>query len=46
MRLKSKKIIVLLTLANCVLSGCWLWLALRPVEIVAVHKDESSALLW
>ncbi|MGV3347080.1 DUF943 family protein [Enterobacteriaceae bacterium LUAb1] len=46
MRVKNKKTIALLTLAGCALSGYWLWLSLRPVEIVAVHKDgEFSSVL-
>ena len=46
MRVKKKKTIALLTLAVCVLLGYWLWLSLRPVEIVAVHKDgEFSSVL-
>lgn len=46
MRVKNKKTIALLTLAVCVLLGYWLWLSLRPVKIVAVHKDgEFSSVL-
>jgi len=45
-RVKNKKTIALVTLAVCVSSVYWLWLSLRPVEIVAVHKDgEFSSVL-
>jgi len=45
-RVKNKKTIALFTLAACVLLGYWLWLSLRPVEIVAVHRDgEFSSVL-
>ncbi|SCC13005.1 DUF943 family protein [Kosakonia oryziphila] len=42
MRTKNKKTIALLTLTICVLLGYWLWLSLRPVDIVAVHEDGSN----
>ncbi|SCB84438.1 DUF943 family protein [Kosakonia oryziphila] len=43
MRVKNKKTIMLLVVAGCVLLGCWLWLSLRTVEIVAVHEDGNHA---
>ncbi|MBT0725917.1 DUF943 family protein [Rosenbergiella australiborealis] len=43
MRVKNKKSIVLLTLAGCVLLGYWLWLSLRPVEIIAVHDNGNHS---
>lgn len=47
MRAKNKKVIVLLFLSGCVLFGYWLWLSLRPVEIVAIHQrfDTTSVLV-
>ncbi|MCT4702508.1 DUF943 family protein [Enterobacteriaceae bacterium H20N1] len=39
MKAKSKKILLILLLFCCALSGYFLWLSLRPVEIVAVHED-------
>lgn len=46
MRVKNKKVIILFTLVACVLLCYWLWLLLRPVEIVAVHKEgEFSSVL-
>ena len=42
MRVKNKKTIVLLFLAGCVLISYWLWLSLRPVEIIAVHHRSSG----
>lgn len=42
MRVKNKKVILLLSLAGCVLSGYWFWLYLRPVEIVAIHHRSSG----
>ncbi|WON77770.1 DUF943 family protein [Serratia sp. UGAL515B_01] len=38
MKAKSKKILCMLLLTSSVLLGCFLWLPLRPVEIVAVHQ--------
>lgn len=43
MRVKNKKIIILLLLTGCVLSGYWFWLSLRPEEIVAVHNDGNHS---
>jgi len=45
--MKNRKAIVLLFLAGCVLTGYWLWLSLRPVEIVAIHQrfDTTSVLV-
>jgi len=40
--MKNKKAIALLFLAGCVFLGYWLWLSLRPVEIIAVHHRESN----
>lgn len=37
----NKKIISLLILASCVLLGYWVWLCLRPVEIVDVHQESN-----
>lgn len=47
MRVKNKKIIILLLLTGCVLSGYWFWLSLRPVEIIAIHQrfDTTSVLV-
>ena len=47
MRVKNKKAIVALFLACCILPGYWLWLSLRPVEIVAIHQefDTTSILI-
>lgn len=42
MRVKKKKTIALLFLIGCVLLSYWLWLSLRPVEIMAVHHRSSS----
>ncbi|WP_345829627.1 DUF943 family protein [Erwinia sp. HDF1-3R] len=42
MKVNNKKAILLLFLAVCVLPGYWLWLSLRPVEIVAVHHRSSG----
>ena len=33
----------LLLLAGCTGMGYWYWLCLRPVEIVAVHKEDHHA---
>jgi len=43
MRVINKKAIALLFLSICALSGYWLWLSLRPVEIVAVHDNENHS---
>ncbi|MFC0139955.1 DUF943 family protein [Erwinia mallotivora] len=43
MKAKTKKIIAFITLAGCVLAGYWLWLSLRPVEIVAVHDNDNHS---
>lgn len=43
MSIKDKKTMALLFLAGCVVLGYWLWLCLRPVEIVAVHEDGNHA---
>ena len=43
MRTKNKKTMALLFLVGCVVLGYWLWLCLRPVEIVAVHEDGNHA---
>lgn len=42
MRIKKKKSVILLLLAVCMLFCYWLWLSLRPVEIVAVHHRSSG----
>ncbi|MEI2266816.1 DUF943 family protein [Erwinia sp. CGal63] len=41
--MKNRKAIFLLFLAGCVLSGYWLWLSLRPVEIIAVHDNDNHS---
>ncbi|MBT0725526.1 DUF943 family protein [Rosenbergiella sp. S61] len=41
MRVKNKKTIVLLVVTSCVLLAYWLWLSLRPVEIIAVHQRNN-----
>jgi len=41
MAFKNKKTLTLLFLAGCVLAGYWLWLSLRPVEIVAIHRENN-----
>lgn len=43
MPIKNRKIISLGLLAIMVLLSCWLWLSLRPVEIVAVHQEGSHS---
>ncbi|AVJ19855.1 hypothetical protein CLM71_23260 [Serratia sp. MYb239] len=43
MRVKNKKTIAFLTLAVSVLLGYWLWLSLRPVEVVAVHDNGNHS---
>ncbi|ARJ42709.1 hypothetical protein B1H58_12200 [Pantoea alhagi] len=43
MKAKTKKIIAFIMLAGCVLAGYWLWLSLRPVEIVAVHDNGNHS---
>ncbi|MTD42726.1 DUF943 family protein [Erwinia sp. CPCC 100877] len=47
MKVKKKKTLVLLFLAGCVLAGYWLWLSLRPVEIIGIHQrfDTTSVLV-
>ncbi|UNK26979.1 DUF943 family protein [Serratia plymuthica] len=40
---KSKRILLGLLLVGCSLAGYMLWLTLRPVKIVSVHKDENFA---
>ncbi len=42
MRMKNKKGIFLLFLAGCVLPSYWIWLSLRPVEIIGVHHRGSN----
>ncbi|MBS1203190.1 MAG: hypothetical protein H6R25_89 [Proteobacteria bacterium] len=42
MRVKNKKTIMLFFLTGCMLLGYWLWLSLRPVEIVAIHHRSSG----
>jgi len=39
---KHKKAIFLFFLAGCLLPGYWLWLALRPVEIIAIHHGSRG----
>ncbi|MGF9659397.1 DUF943 family protein [Pantoea agglomerans] len=39
---KYKKTIISLFLAGCVLLSYWLWLFLRPVEIIDVHHRSSG----
>ncbi|MGE1562550.1 DUF943 family protein [Pantoea septica] len=41
MTVKNKKILILFFLAVCVLLSYWIWLCLRPVEIVAVHQENN-----
>ena len=41
MTVKNKKILILFFLAVFVLLGYWIWLCLRPVEIVAVHQENN-----
>jgi len=43
MTIKNKKIISVGLLVIMVLLGYWLWLSLRPVEIVAVHQEGSHS---
>ncbi|MEK0169808.1 DUF943 family protein [Pseudescherichia vulneris] len=43
MTIKHKKIISLGLLVIIVLLSYWLWLSLRPVEIVAVHREGSHS---
>ncbi len=43
MRVTNKKTITLLVVAGCVLFAYWLWLLIRPIEIVAVHNDGSHS---
>ncbi|CAI2490328.1 hypothetical protein AWY96_15645 [Serratia plymuthica] len=46
MKVKNKKTLCTLLLIVCTLLGYFFWLSLRPVEIVAVHKDgEFSSVL-
>jgi len=40
---KNKKKIAVFTLIICILSGYWLWLSLRPVEVVAVHDNGNHS---
>lgn len=42
MKEKIKKILRTLFLAGCCLSGYFIWLSLRPVEVIAVHHRENS----
>lgn len=42
MRVKNIKAIVPLFLAACVLLVYWLWLSLRPVEIVDIHHRSNG----
>ena len=39
MKVSNKRTFFALFLAGCVLAGYFLWLSLRPVEIVAVHDN-------
>jgi len=41
MEVINKKILILFFLAVCVLPGYWIWLCLRPVEIVSVHQENN-----
>ncbi|WP_421507523.1 DUF943 family protein [Erwinia rhapontici] len=41
MREKSKKTIHALLFSGCIIAGYTIWLSLRPVEIFAVHKENS-----
>ncbi|MCP1438925.1 hypothetical protein J3D56_002361 [Erwinia persicina] len=43
MRVKKRSLIALLALAVCVLPGYWLWLSLRPVEVIAVHDNGNHS---
>ncbi|SCC57173.1 DUF943 family protein [Kosakonia oryziphila] len=43
MKVKTNKIIAFITLAGCVLASYWIWLLLRPVEIVAVHDNGNHS---
>ncbi|MGE1559991.1 DUF943 family protein [Pantoea septica] len=41
MKVINKKILIIFFLAACVLLGYWIWLCLRPVEIVALHQENN-----
>ncbi|WP_294911941.1 DUF943 family protein [Tatumella sp. UBA2305] len=41
MEIINKKILILFFLAVCVTPGYWIWLCLRPVEIVSVHQENN-----
>lgn len=41
MKDKNKKPFAMISLAVCMLIGYWLWLLLRPVEVVAVHQENN-----
>ncbi|MDU5783425.1 MAG: DUF943 family protein [Pantoea sp.] len=41
MTAKNKKILILFLLAVCLLLSYWIWLCLRPVDIVAVHQENN-----
>lgn len=43
MTVKNKKILILVFLIGCVLLCYWLWLSLRPVEVVAVHDNGNHS---
>ena len=47
MKVSNKRTFFALFLAGCVLAGYFLWLSLRPVDIVAVHQNHhySSVLV-
>jgi len=41
MKYKNKKLFGLFLFAGCVLLSYWLWLSMRPVEIVAIHQENN-----
>ncbi|MCT4702507.1 DUF943 family protein [Enterobacteriaceae bacterium H20N1] len=43
MKVVNKKYILALILPGCILCGYFLWLLLRPIEIIAVHKNGSHS---
>ncbi|MBS0910792.1 DUF943 family protein [Tatumella sp. JGM118] len=43
MILKNRKHLTLIILIICILTGYWLWLSLRPVEIIAVHDNGNHS---
>jgi len=41
MKAKTQKVLGVLCLVTSLLFGYFIWLSLRPVEIIAVHYDEN-----